>query len=369
MSDKIVKETKTNKTKKTTKNKQMTSKQDQAVDFLSNFVYMEDTAEALDLAFLSNKNLILWGAGGFGKSELSMAYFKSQGITPFVQSLGTGTSTDLLFGGTNLKLFKEEGKIEYLVENSFMNHEYVIFEELFDAQPYVLEQLKDTLSSGVFRNGSQSFKIKTKLIICCTNRTRESFAKDQSLKALLERFPLDKEVKWDSYLAPNYDLLFKVARNAENPLLSYICSKYALQNTIISPRIALVAHDVMQLKSIDSLKFIAEFKAKPELLSTSITSFKSVGEFLDLELEINKYFKTIPKLNSYSTKGDLMNFKKEYDSKISNWVSALNKLSLEDEYVAKRKNINDKFNGFSKQITNTLESLELVDLADDITFE
>src|SRR4029078_3038105 len=115
--------------------------------------------------------------------------------------MGSGTTTDKLFGGLDLKLFNEEGKIQYLVENSFMNDEFVIFEELFDAPDYILEQLKDILSSGVFRNGTQVFPIKTKLIICCTNKTREQFSKNDSLKALMERFPLEHEVKWDSYNA------------------------------------------------------------------------------------------------------------------------------------------------------------------------
>jgi hypothetical protein len=38
-------------------------------------------------------------------------------------------------------------EFEYLVENSFMNHEYVVFEEMMDAPDFILEQLKDILSS------------------------------------------------------------------------------------------------------------------------------------------------------------------------------------------------------------------------------
>jgi dihydrofolate reductase len=104
------------------------------------FVFTENLEKALNLAFSSEENIILFGKGGFAKSEFSNAFFNNLSITPFVQTMGSGTTTDRLFGGIDIKSFNETGKIEYLVENSFMNHEYVIFEELFDAPDYILEQ-------------------------------------------------------------------------------------------------------------------------------------------------------------------------------------------------------------------------------------
>ncbi len=98
-----------------------------------------------------------------------------------------------------MKLFNKTGEIQYLVENSFMNHEYVIFEEAFDAPVYVLTILKDILTSRELRNGHQVFPIKTKMIVICTNHSRSVIADDLSIKALMERFPLELEVKWQSY--------------------------------------------------------------------------------------------------------------------------------------------------------------------------
>ena len=77
--------------------------------------------------------------------------------------MGNGATIDALLGGFNVKAFQETGKMEYLLEESFLNHEYVILEELFDAPDYVLEELKDILSSGRVRNGNQ--------IICIFNET------------------------------------------------------------------------------------------------------------------------------------------------------------------------------------------------------
>jgi hypothetical protein len=53
-----------------------------------------------------------------------------------------------LFGGLDINKFHDEGVLEYLLDNSFMNHEYVVFEEMMDAPDFILEQLKDILSSS-----------------------------------------------------------------------------------------------------------------------------------------------------------------------------------------------------------------------------
>ena len=75
---------------------------------------------------------------GHGKSEITLDFLKAKGINPYIITMGTGMTTDRLFGGLDIPTFEKTGKIEYLVENSFMNHEYVIFEEMFDAPDFIL---------------------------------------------------------------------------------------------------------------------------------------------------------------------------------------------------------------------------------------
>lgn len=259
-------------------------------ELASKYVYIDDLLEVLDVGFSLNKNVILWGNGGYGKSDVAEQFFKALGIKPFIKTMGSGTTTDSLFGGINLKLLDETGKIEFLLENSFMNHEFVIFEELFDANDYIIEQCKDILSSGIFRNGTQQFEIKTKFIICCTNRSREEFAKNRSLKALMERFPLELEVKWNEHTAVQYEKLFNVVMGGSDPLLVFILQEYAKQGIIISPRIALVAHDLLTKCGPDCLKYIADFKSKINILSDAIEKFKSIIDFKKLALEVEELF-------------------------------------------------------------------------------
>jgi hypothetical protein len=208
--------------------------------------------------------------------------------------MGTGMTTDRLFGGLDIPTFEKTGKIEYLVENSFMNNEYVIFEELFDAPDFILEQLKDILSSKVFRNGTQIFPIKTKFIICCTNRTREEFSKNASLKALMERFPLELNVIWDNYTEASYNKLLETKFGEGNidPIIPFLLQEYHRGGITISPRVAVTAYTVYQECGPDSLSFIAEFAKKPTLISDTLKKYQSTLKFRklsnDLDVTINE---------------------------------------------------------------------------------
>jgi MoxR-like ATPase len=244
---------------------------------VKNFVFMEKTVNLLDIGMLVNKNVILYGPGGHGKSELTLAYFAENGITPYVITMGTGMTTDRLFGGLDIPTFNATGKIEYLVDNSFMNAEYVIFEELFDAPDFILEQLKDILSSGIFRNGTQIVPIKTKFIVCCTNRTREEFSKNMSLKALMERFPLEQNVIWNNYTDITYNKLLesKFGEGNVDPVIPYILQEYAKNGITISPRVAVIAYTVFDACGPTGLQYIAEFAKKPTLIADALKKFEA----------------------------------------------------------------------------------------------
>ena len=262
------------------------------------FVFMDKTVSVLNVGFSTAKNVILYGPGGHGKSEITLDFLKAKGIDPFIQTMGTGMTTDRLFGGLNIPTFEQTGKIEYLVENSFMNSEYVIFEELFDAPDFILEQLKDILSSGVFRNGTQIFPINTKFIICCTNRTRDEFSKNMSLKALMERFPLELNVIWDNYTEISYNKLLesKFGEGEVDPVIPYLLQEYAKNGITISPRVAVTAYQVYDECGPESLSFIAEFAKKPSLISEAIKKFESTIKFRDLSAAITYSIETLTSL-------------------------------------------------------------------------
>lgn len=283
---------------KTKKTMRTTKKAVKKNPIAEKFVFMDKTVNILNVGYSTRKNVILYGPGGHGKSEITLDFLKSKGIEPFIQTMGTGMTTDRLFGGLDIPTFETTGKIEYLVENSFMNHEYVIFEELFDAPDFILEQLKDILSSGVFRNGTQIFPIETKFIICCTNRTREEFSKNMSLKALMERFPLELNVIWDNYTEISYNKLLESKFGVDNvdPVIPYLLQEYAKNGITISPRVAVTAYQVYDECGPESLSFIAEFAKKPSLIGEAIKKFESTIKFRELSAGITESIETITNL-------------------------------------------------------------------------
>lgn len=230
------------------------------------FRHADDVATLLSLALNLNQNVMMYGPGGHGKSEMTEEFLKWAGLEAYTMACGEGLSEEKLFGGVDMKKLTDEGKVEYLFENSFMNHEIVVFEELFDAPTSVLLSLKDILTSKRFRQGNQVHEIKTKTVIVCTNRTRQEVGEDASSLALLERFPLELEVKWPSYSFKDYGLMFNTVLGSETcqkhgtelKMLSSMCAKTGENNdTPISPRTAMHAARTLVKAGFDALRFIA----------------------------------------------------------------------------------------------------------------
>lgn len=277
---------KTNTNTKATKPKAVKARKE--VSLLDKYVFMNKTLQVLEVGLKTEKNVILYGPGGHGKSDLSLEFLYAQGINPYVFTMGTGTTTDRLFGGMDIQEFERSGKIHYLCDNSFMNHEHVIFEEMMDGPDYILEQLKDIISSGFFRNGTQVYPIKTRFIICCTNRTREEFSKNDSLRALMERFPLEHNVIWDNYTDASYTTLLesRFGKGKVDPIIPFMLAEYHKNKITMSPRIALDCYSIFEECGPENLIFIAEIAKKPEILQQSLKKFESTIAFKKLASEL-----------------------------------------------------------------------------------
>lgn len=324
------------------------------------FVFMEDVGKILNLAINTEENVILYGKGGYGKSEYTMEHLRELGIEPYVITMGSGMTTDRLFGGLDLQKFNETGKIEYLVENSFMNHEYVIFEELFDAPDFILEQLKDILSSGCFRNGTQLFPIQTRVIVCCTNKTREEFAKNTSLRALMERFPLELEVKWDNHNRITYEKLLNTKLGFADPMLTYILEQYAIGGNIISPRIALKSAKIIAQCGPDSLNFIADFSSKPDVLKNAIAKFQSIFEINELIMKMTQSVTEFESL-SFNSIDDVKNGNKLNKSIYAN-ILKLKGIKADDSLV---QTTTDAIKKFTEVYEKNKKALDLLISLDD----
>ncbi|MGI9471676.1 MAG: AAA family ATPase, partial [Rubripirellula sp.] len=179
----------------------------------SRFIHCDEIVQVLTHAFYQPCNVLLWGPGGHGKSDMVMTALRSLGYEEqeiFLQSFGEGMSEDRLWGGPNIA--KLDVCLEYDTDRSFLPYEVVVLEEILDASSQALLPLKDVLTRRTFTNGSESVPLKSRVIIACTNKDPRQFAKDSdAVKALLERFPLQLEVRWPSYEQADYESLFRTA--------------------------------------------------------------------------------------------------------------------------------------------------------------
>ncbi|RLG28192.1 hypothetical protein DRO03_10400, partial [Methanosarcinales archaeon] len=221
------------------------------------FIFVEEIARILSLGFAGKKNIIVFGPGGHGKSEMVQAVIDGLNLSEdaFFQFFGEGMDESQLFGGLNFKKLEEEKVLEYYPEKSFLNYRIAVFEELFDAPASVLLALKDVLTARELRNGAQRFKMRTELIICLTNKEPAEISElGPAAHALVERFPLQLNLKWKDYSAKSYLQLFeKVAGRLGGPVLNgfkavlaEILAKATAEGNFVSPRTAVHAFQVCQ---------------------------------------------------------------------------------------------------------------------------
>lgn len=177
---------------------------------IGRYINMDHVADTIVTSVIGSnrnplrRNIVFYGPGGYGKSEFVYDYLSAITDTvPFVMSMHKETTTSELFGGIDIPAM-QKGKLRYRVDDSFMNHEYVILEEGFDAPDTVLMSLKDVMTRRQFTNGDygdgdggrQLYQVKTKLIIVNTNHSPDRFMSDPAKKAFIDRFSYIKRVDW-----------------------------------------------------------------------------------------------------------------------------------------------------------------------------
>lgn len=221
------------------------------------FVFTEDVARILALGFEGKKNVLVFGPGGHAKSEMVSAVIDGLGLSneTFVQFFGEGMDEAKLFGGLNFAKLEAEKVLEYYPERSFLNYRIAVFEELFDAPANVLLALKDTLTAKELRNGAQRFTMRTEIIIVLTNKEPNEISElGPAAHALIERFPLQFNLKWKDYSSKSYLSMFEKRApklggpvvNGFKAILAEILAKATAEGNFVSPRTAMHAYQVCQ---------------------------------------------------------------------------------------------------------------------------
>ena len=277
------------------------------------FIYSENFARIISLALSGEKNAIVYGPAGHAKSMMTTEIMKGLNLDQnvFVQFFGEGMDESRLFGGLDFKKLEEDKILEYQPERSFLNSEIAVFEELFDAPASVLLALKDTLTAGAMRNGAQVFPMKTKTIICLTNK-RPSDISDlgPAAHALIERFPLQLELDWPHYTKNDYSALMAKVGESDPPMngaadiLADICARCTEDGNFVSPRTAIHAVEIcstaakmrgageVSIDDLEDLKFIPGMIGMTDGIAERVARAKIVSdasqELRKQELKIRK---------------------------------------------------------------------------------
>lgn len=230
----------------------------------NNFFLANDVIDRMAVSVSMNAlapmtgNLILFGPGGYGKTEMAEMFLTvATGKRPFVVNMNSATSPNEIFGGLNLEKFRNGEGVQYLIENSFMEHEWVIFEEGLEPRPKSLSALKYLMTSLRFvPPGQKEIAVKTRGIIVVTNIDTEVFKADQDTAAFLERFPIEYRVSWDrATAADKVSAIHKVIQKFDpignvQPNQRTTIATYAFHNKL-SPR--MIGRIVQALNSVHQM--------------------------------------------------------------------------------------------------------------------
>lgn len=189
----------------------------------SNFIKSEKMAKAILLGLVAKKNVIFFGPGGHAKSELARSLIRDLlGMDAPVKSFGGGTTEESLYGGMDIAELRRSGRQKFLFEGSWMDKEVSIWEEMFDAPARVLTSLKNTLTAGRYEadRGEDCYDMHTKCIVALTNLEPSQVAEaGADVEALVQRFPIQLRVAWDSYESSDFLSLFRTVRNGKDAVV------------------------------------------------------------------------------------------------------------------------------------------------------
>jgi hypothetical protein len=342
------------------------------------FYNVNDIVAFLYNVILTGGNGILYGPGGFGKSEITKAFFEFYGITPFVVVGHSGTDVESLLGIPNIKKLTEESIYEIAFENSIFNNAGIlIFEEFLDVKPSVAAALKDIITEGGYRRGDVFIPSKIGSIFICSNKSPEEVTIDFSTGAFYkERFPYSKYVVWDNYSAKSYLNLFKlVYKNKYEEdesafkLVAELCSSSCNESVIISPRMAFSAMNLFLLnkdldvfnmiasldtRKLDDIKLRLRLERQYEILNSKfITLNKLISEFEITNLKDSAFIITF----ATTIKDEALKYKVENEELLKTISDFLRSLDIKlNEANEKLINLGNKLN--YSEITDEYEDIQ-----------
>lgn len=333
------------------------------------FFNMDNVVEALYYALTSGLNIVLYGPGGFGKSEIVKEFIRIADLSSSTIIGFEDMEVDGLLGVVNIKKLTEESIYEINFENSvFRNPGVLILEEFLDARPSTAAALKDILSEGGYRRGASFIESLISSVIICTNTAPDDKSTNNSTSAFYkERFPIVVNVTWDQY---DYNAYFSYLRHIFPKTLtnekeeeairvvSELCAHTCTTKGIVSPRIAKHAMNlVLSTHSYNALRYLDGIDSS--IIDESIANCNAKEErrkLRNLNTNISNKLSLIESVETYTVVG--LNDALAELSYIKSKLTTLSARDPEDfkmigELLSRCSNTYD---GLSKKLTSVLST-------------
>lgn len=300
--------------------------------FSEKFYDSDNVVEFLYTAVVSSSNGILYGPGGFGKTEMTKEFFNYFNV-PINTVVGyQDMEVEGLLGVPDMKKLVDNSEYKTAFEKSvFGKPGILILEEFLDVRPSTAAALKDILTSNGLWQGSEFSKSLAAHVFICSNKDPEELSVDYSTAAFYkDRFPCSLFVAWDSYDSIDYESLFKlkykkdfVENKQELKILAGLCSMSSVEDKIVSPRIALAAGEVVLKSGISAVKFINSIDTSNlSDIIYKIEQEKAVEELKSLINTIDENIKTI--INSAEIVGEEYHSAKRVSLRF--WINGIREL-------------------------------------------
>lgn len=323
------------------------------------FTKSEKFAKALKIAIDNEENLIVFGPGGYGKSDMIREVLTKAGIMDksFIMSCGEDTDESKLYGGIDIPAMKE-GKLRYNIKDSFINYPIVVFEELLDAQVNALLSLKDTIEAKEFRKGSQRQKIRTKMVIALTNKSPEEVSQmGPYAEALMQRFRIELEHKWSSHTKADYVELLNRRFNPNTDkdkkiinTMSGILETISKKKECICPRIAIAATKVALSAGSSSMEDILNNISFVHGLAGMEDAYETMKRYMMINEEQSRIQEACEEIDDIEGNDNMDNIKKI--SQLNKIIMTIGRMNVHDESYNDKNNIVKK----AKDLVNRIAS-------------
>jgi len=264
------------------------------------FYNADEIVELLYYSMIAKGNAILYGPGGFGKSQITKAFFNYLKI-PMVSKVGfSDMELEALIGMINIKKFLEDGEHEIAFEKSMFGISGVlILEEFLEVRASLAIALKDIMTEGGFRDLDKFINSLIGSVVICSNKSPDEVSTDLSTAAFYkERFPYSLYVIWDSFSTNSYlnmfDLIYDIEDDYTFELVSRVCAESYKNDTIVSPRMAISAMNiVISSGTIKSLRFVPGIDtSKLDMILEELEIVKMYKELGTNLLNITEFIKS-----------------------------------------------------------------------------